>query len=524
MEYDELYNILNHENEKQHDREIEAGIATVLCRLLRTILKLPTNCSAFEKDVSKVCLCLELVYRCSNKKRIQSFEAIGIEICPLLVEVSDKCFDGTFTFMPEFVLKRVIKIFAYFALLRPIQSAMSANTAMMDNLVKTLNIPEYHTARIDALWAISNIAYTDTNRERLVMHHRLLNSVIFCALEGNSEIKEESAAVLMNITAAKSCHETFAFHGRYLEALRELLLIEGNSRNRAAGALRFLASSQEAHMRIIYYNNGCIISTLQTVLLEDHNEKVCVRAIGTIRNLVRNGTSEALARHDTLLTMLTEVVSTSKFPKVQEIGLSIFKEFCERINHPSPSHDALLRSLVNTRYREEEETNNSKHDLYKSESIVLQTYKQENLIPMIQCIGMLDAIVSLANSKEPKARENISIAMKMLVCDPSKKTMLANEKIFLDAITLLLDSAGAGQRNAIQTIMLLASIEKNREVLMAHTGLVEKVVQISRSINDEDLRSSAVKCVTILMRVMVPSKKYGLEGLRIEKFKRLPIT
>eukprot|EP00588_Corethron_pennatum_P000322 CAMPEP_0194283136 /NCGR_PEP_ID=MMETSP0169-20130528/24728_1 /TAXON_ID=218684 /ORGANISM="Corethron pennatum, Strain L29A3" /LENGTH=627 /DNA_ID=CAMNT_0039028673 /DNA_START=163 /DNA_END=2046 /DNA_ORIENTATION=+ len=505
FEYDELHNEVNHENEGKHDDEIEAGLATALCRLLEAVLIMPNT----DKEVAKICVDLELVYRCSDPSRDESFEAIGLELVHLILQVLDRCVDGTFKREPEFILKRVIKVFGYFALLKSARVPMANNTGMLDGLVKVVNTDISSMARVDAIWTISNLAFTDANRVKMAAHPGLVGALIGASARGHTETRNEAAAALMNLAAASQNHDKLVYHVGYLSALRNLLASGGDAQSRSAGALRNLASGAESvKVQLVSFNNRAILDALVKVVDDDNVLKGSERAIGALKNCVCPGTSEAMAEHPQLIETLANIASSSKFPSAQTSSALALKDLSKEINHPSPSHEIVLRSLKACALSGRE----TKNDVQLSEAFLSQAEKQENQIPMVKYEGLLEAIAALAKSSDPKTRENMVKTMSKLANNSANKEIIGHNNAFIGSAVYTLQREGpeneASQTLMFQIISTLAASEKNRPPLANYPGLLEAKIHRTRLTTDIKTRFERINSIMLLVPSMISVESY----------------
>lgn len=148
-----------HNDEKEHDRELRTGIAEHLCGVIALALSpRPTDDDeeeensddnqsdnntgmsegnseddmTVEEEIAKTLSALEMVHRCSTTALQRSFDTIGLEILPLLLEVVEIALpvihENDWWF---FALCNAIKIIAYFSSLNNGHTTMGGHRAYL---------------------------------------------------------------------------------------------------------------------------------------------------------------------------------------------------------------------------------------------------------------------------------------------------------------------------------------------------------------------------------------------------------
>jgi len=436
--FDAIFYEINHSETAYHDDEIDIGLGVVLYQLLKNILQYEHLYS--EKNIEIVCGNLELVHRCSNLQREESFENIGIELINLLLEILDLCLSDSFKRKPNITTRKIVRIFGYFAIIYSAHVHMIDNAKFLDGLVKVILFSQEPKAQIDAVWTISNLAISNVARVKVLEHPDLLNSLL--SISGRrSDMRSEVAAAFMNLTASPVNQEILVQNHPFLAALMRLLQTgKPESRSRAAGAIRNLASTKKNKRKLVSLDGGIIIDTLISAI-SNHmdDEKTCCRATGALKNIICHSNAEVLVRHRGLLAILGAVICDCKYPHAKNSASLALKDFMWEINHPSPSHKYILKFLIMT----SKMTTKCDFGLFLSELFLIQVADESNQTAIVNNSKVLESLASLAYSQTKQTQENVAKALGILASEKGKRDGIQRNKAVDDAMKSVYKSKGA---------------------------------------------------------------------------------
>ena len=174
FEYCELHREVYHNDEVKHDDEVEAGIATAPSATLEVLLRM----SKTDVKIRKASIDLELVYCYSDECRADSFETIGHKLVPLFLKITKHCANRAIKHSPEMIIKRTVKILGYFALLENARASLVQHPGLLDILIKVINSDVSMTSRIDSIWMIANLAFTDSLKGKIAQHPCLISTLM----------------------------------------------------------------------------------------------------------------------------------------------------------------------------------------------------------------------------------------------------------------------------------------------------------------------------------------------------------
>jgi len=477
-----IFDEVNHEIAEFHDDEIDAGLSEALYHLLEVMLRHPRMCT--DEKISIICMELELLHHCSNLQLEESFENIGIDLISLLLQVLNR-------FQEEFskrkaitvnIFRNIVRIFGYFAIIKSAHNCMIDHTKIVDGLVKVLLLSRDSIIQIDVVWAISNLAFTDSAREKILGHPDLLD-VLLSLSGGSSELRNEVSAAFMNFTGSSLNQENLIGSPKFLAALIRLLstgtLI---TKSRAAGAFRNLASNTTRKQELITFGDGIIIDTLINAIsnfMDD--EKICCRATGTLNNLISPKSAGKMAQHRNLIAILTAIVCECKFQYAKTSSSTALRKLVSEINYPSSSHKIILKFLEMT----SKMCAKDKIDLLLSDLLLIQASKESNHIPMVKNKGILQSLALLGYSNNVGTRVNVVKTIDQLARNRKNLMELGKCQDLMKSANDIFQHKGAENIDSqVQLFHVIAAVigqDKKRELYLSNLELIDSMLEFGQS-------------------------------------------
>lgn len=234
----------DHNDEAEHDRELQSEITDVLCSVIvfalsevsttgwtarDDVLKKEqkeqkesqcdeeSKAGLAEEELAKALSVIEMVHRCSMHRLQQSFDAIGVELLPLLLEAIELSLPKIHHDHVAFdAVANAIKIVQYFSSLSNGHASMGGHRAYMPTLMSVLAVhivddddvlevdlsPEDEV--YDLIADVLNILSTHPRKNKLARVYGLLEAVyqIFLIENHNDVVREACAYFLMSMLEA----------------------------------------------------------------------------------------------------------------------------------------------------------------------------------------------------------------------------------------------------------------------------------------------------------------------------------
>eukprot|EP00588_Corethron_pennatum_P013374 CAMPEP_0194280578 /NCGR_PEP_ID=MMETSP0169-20130528/17968_1 /TAXON_ID=218684 /ORGANISM="Corethron pennatum, Strain L29A3" /LENGTH=725 /DNA_ID=CAMNT_0039025351 /DNA_START=144 /DNA_END=2321 /DNA_ORIENTATION=+ len=504
FEYCELHREVDHNDEVKHDDEVEAGIATALSATLEVLLRM----SKTDVKIRKASIDLELVYRCSDECRADSFETIGHKLVPLLLKITKHCANGAIKHSPEMIIKRTVKILGYFALLENARASLVQHPGLLDTLIKVINSDVSMTSRIDSIWMIANLAFTDSLRGEIAQHPCLISTLMCASYEKNKEISSETAAAFMNLSAATENRTLMANNSELVRILCFLVTEGGDARSRATGTLKNLASAPENRERLLSYDNAIILDALAHTAVDTMDDKAAFRASGALKNFVCSETAPFLCQHRVFFSTIEKIISeeVKVKPKVVADACLMLKGVSEGVNVrniPLSSFNKVATLLVNLNRQI------PAYSLLVAEALANLAKEECNILPLVDIPDLIGTVANLMSSKDNKIRSMSIEMLTALSLPPACKEKIGSNIKILHALHVMLDSRGRQNSNsdfskrALNIVNCLATEKKNLVEMGNLAGFLEGLIGYARNMNIE-YRSEVLDLSSAIISTMKP--------------------
>ena len=301
--------------------------------------------------MENICVILNLIYSCSDKCRQESIDEIGNFLIPLLINVLNLSQHKLFAHDPSLIIEKVVLLLCLFVQIPSGRDVMSVNPHILTALAQVLNaslelVPSVGRVKkygIDVIWMISKLAFDRNYSEKVVSSTEITTALITSCKQ--KQMMSESAAAILNLTAAVSTHEKLVGHVGFLEAIQSLMSdreeMSVSAQRRATASLGNLASTEPLKTQLINFNGGSIIDALLTVTTNDGDPKTCQHAVRALKKLTGRGRAEELANHNGFIRSLLKIASANTDKLTRKLASEILAELITEINHPSPSRSLL---------------------------------------------------------------------------------------------------------------------------------------------------------------------------------------
>mmetsp|Transcript_3762 Transcript_3762/g.7000 ORF Transcript_3762/g.7000 Transcript_3762/m.7000 type:complete len:571 (-) Transcript_3762:162-1874(-) len=459
--------------------------------------------------IRKACIDLELVYRCSDECRADSFETIGHKLVPLLLKITKHCANGSIKHSPEMIIKRTVKILGYFALLENARAALVQHPGLLDTLIKVINSDVSMTSRIDSIWMIANLAFTDSLRGEIAQHPCLISTLMCASYEKNKEISSETAAAFMNLSAATENRSLMANNSELVRILCFLVTEGGDARSRATGTLKNLASAPENRERLLSYDNAIILDALAHTAVDTTDDKAAFRASGALKNFVCSETAPFLCQHRVFFATLEKVINeeVKVKPKVVADSCLMLKGLSEGVsvrNIPLSSFNKVATLLVRLHRQL------PSYDMLVAESLSHLVKTENNAIPLVAIPEFVNMIANLMMHKEAKIRETTTKVVLILSNPKANRGKIGTNHLILEGLKEQFSPRGRQNDDqsklALQIVECLASERENLVEMGEQSGFLENIIAYARELNRE-YRSEILDLSSAIISTMKPTSE-----------------
>jgi len=176
-----------------------------------------------------------------------------------------------------------------------------------DNQYSAKNTSE--RCRMNAVWAVSNIAYAPANRPLLAKMPGLIESAVMMASSAgrSHEVRGEAMRLIMNLSSDITNKVNMVRNKNFLSSLIRLLLDASPTvQTRALGTVKNLSSAQvEGKVLLVSFKDGALIEVLARIIhhgLEDPS--MYIKALKILRNLCCPQTAETIGNCEGIFALL----------------------------------------------------------------------------------------------------------------------------------------------------------------------------------------------------------------------------
>jgi len=499
FEYCELHKEVNHSDETKHDDEVEAGIATALCATLEVLMSMQNT----DVEIRKTCTDLELIYRCSNECRSDSFDNIGHKLVPMLLKITKMCLNGSIKHGSDLVIKRTVKILGYFALLDNARTSLMKQSGFLYTFVKVMGSEVSSTTKVDSIWMLANLAFADSLREMIFQYPNLVTTLIGNMQHGNKEINSEISATLMNLSASSANRVAMANDDDILKKLCVLVTEDGDARPRAIGALKNISSASENRDNLCSYENGLILDILTHAMVDTKDSKSGARASGSLKYLICPEKCPFLATNSSLLNALQMVINGEV-----KVKSRIFIDACHILtgiavginvkNVSVASFNEVLNVVVLLA------SGDSLRQKLAVETYLQLSKKKINLATMAAHPYLMSSLVELVASKDLKVKEMAVETILFMTSNTEMKENIDPKSNVLYVLQSTLETYGLQMedlaKNLISIVSILATSSQNLNLMGKEEGFLEVLVAFTRksSIGIDEKSRLVLLCTKIL--------------------------
>eukprot|EP00814_Leptocylindrus_danicus_P019124 CAMPEP_0116024646 /NCGR_PEP_ID=MMETSP0321-20121206/12459_1 /TAXON_ID=163516 /ORGANISM="Leptocylindrus danicus var. danicus, Strain B650" /LENGTH=588 /DNA_ID=CAMNT_0003496453 /DNA_START=308 /DNA_END=2074 /DNA_ORIENTATION=+ len=363
----------DHNDEAEHDRELRTGIAELLSGVIvlalspdddgdgtfiSTTAAPPLDDTAggdaeddttVEEEIAKTLSALEMIHRCSTKALQQSFDTIGSELLPLLLEVIEIALpvihENDWWFL---ACCNAIKIIAYFASLGNGHTSMGGHRAYLSTLMSILlcESTSQDDEINDLISEVLNILSTYPRKRKLSRVYGLCVAVYSAALNENSsdEVRESAAFFIMSMLESEDNRVSMMRDesGPLLEFLTKSMMdtrINNEQVNwtrcSAAKAAHMLCIPEANAATLSSYDDGAFVEALVKMVLDGSESFSAACGLCYLVGYTDSTRDDLTQTRPALLDVLAKTALTN--PNATMAAEAVFKLL------PVSSHDLFRR-------------------------------------------------------------------------------------------------------------------------------------------------------------------------------------
>jgi len=282
--------------------------------------------------------------------------------------------------------------------------------------------------RVDIIATIVNLACAEENKNKLLYHPGLLETVISVAKDDpTKEAREHAAIAIMNLALAEPAKQFLVNRHDVLEAIIKLLEDEFSFTRRYASATIFALSCHVNNTKpLVEFSNYHLIATLCKLLECDKDDEVRVNSAKTIFQLTRNDEPhivEDMVSNSDLLLCLAQTVISDYSADVRAYSARALEWMAADIYSSSPCHNRLLIALA-------------KASAWTKTTCIAEALKTQSTLAvnrkaMVENDAVLDALAMLAaldGINDTETQECALMAIENLTMEESTRGTMAGHQ------------------------------------------------------------------------------------------------
>mmetsp|Transcript_7454 Transcript_7454/g.15434 ORF Transcript_7454/g.15434 Transcript_7454/m.15434 type:complete len:555 (-) Transcript_7454:370-2034(-) len=478
LEYDLIVSVeracaeFDHCDVAAHDAEIAGGASEALFLQLERLLLRPEAASDISLEL--VLSALEMVHRCSKKCIKQSVKAVGKERaltlpCRLLQKYRRHPDQGP----TSPIVGLVLRLLTHFGRVICVRQKMSEHYDLLASLVHIVASECEDAVRMPAIELLAEFAYC----KGCVLVHvgGLLDALAQSCLSADTDVRQESARVFLNLSAAAAHRQLLGWKNNVLHAI--LSCLQKNStvlRQYAIAALGNISACAENKLRLAKYEQGFLVQVLLFTATATAGEKHLQQdALAVLANLTTAHTAYLLCTYPEFFNVLVLHAANDREGTTQAGALAVLRRLSSFVGAGLPQYhgflDALLRALAGK--------NAFTH--------VAAMLREQSSVPanrqaLLYFPGLLNSL-GLVSLETEAARRDAIEALRHLSDLDDGSTFLASDIIF----TALATAAALPEEKdhllcvaAMTTIGTLAVREENRATLQRNCALFHSLLSI----------------------------------------------
>ncbi|KAL7529735.1 hypothetical protein ACHAXR_003129, partial [Thalassiosira sp. AJA248-18] len=497
----------DHANELQHNAELYLGAANVLCLVL--------SMSDGEEEITRICACLEMVYRAEREAVIISYQDVGAALVPLLLRLLERCEKGrkVVSANAEATIGNISRILLHMTRISELRVPLVGHPGMLAALERVATLPLGMENRILRMRLLANLANSEGNKGTIFERSSLMEATMKVAtLDKAESAREYASAVLMDLSSRPSNQVAMARMDKVLATLVKLAVVEDKTETReyAVSGLQNLAFEKQNRMQLVSYGGGVVIEALKKCTSSDSNDKTRRRAAGALTNLACDETAEKMANHADLFQTLARASVSDKNKDVQQRATLALTKLANSITVKMSCWDTLLDALITA-------SKCTVADGIVSAMFRVKTRAEENRTSMANHPRLLETLAQLClrtkggvGDDDEKAAykdcENATKAIAHLANDPLNHKLICNKHI-LAALVHGASLAGpfmVTRDAAILAMERMAMEHSNRPMMARYPGMLVSIAQATEREMNEELNGIPTSSMTGQPRLAKP--------------------
>jgi len=452
----------DHNDEAEHDRELQSEITDVLCSVIVFALSEvsatgwtvredaqeeqaeqaekeeesqgnESKAGLAEEELAKALSVIEMVHRCSMNRLQQSFDTMGVELLPLLLEAIELSLPMIHHNHVAFdAVANAIKIVQYFSSLINGHASMGGHRAYMPTLLSVLAVhvdvvsPEDEV--YDLIVDVLNILSTHPRKNKLARVYGLLETVYqICLNENNNDMVREACAYFLMTMLEANDNRVKMLQDDHAEPLLQFLVqalldtrinIEQVNWTRcsAAKASHMLCIPEVNSATLSSYDDGAFVEALVRMVLEGSESFSAACGLCYLVGYKDSTRDDLTQTRPALLDVLAKTALTN--PNATMAAEAVFKLL------PVSSHDLFRRIALLLTLQPNSFCENT------AVTAILERigYSPEMRMTLAddECIVMI-LVKAARNTTQPYLQSQATKALHLLSIDPASREKLLED-------------------------------------------------------------------------------------------------
>jgi hypothetical protein len=456
----------DHTDTIKHNAELYYGAITILSKTL--------SMTDNHDEIRMICSAIEMAFRGSAKYVKEAYHINGSTMFPILLRLLDRCEQSKMRYADEIILN-ITKTFHYLSKIPQLRASLVRQPGVLDSMQRVATTPLNVVCRNARVRVIANLANCDDNKVVMFAHRGLLGSLLKIAqLDLADATREYATNAIMDLASAPANQIPLAKNGQVIRVLTTMVVTErvAGIRECAITTLQNLAFAQSNRRRLVDFQQGLVLESLKTALVNDSHIKGRRRAGGALTNLACDETAEKMGSHPDLLPVLAKVAVNDGSKDVQVRACLALTKIAANISIKSKCYEDMLDALV----------------------IAADTIVENNISAVFRFIsreaecresmarhpGVLNKLADICIKQQSsvKDRNNATRTIMHLSNENVNRVLMCNSRILEALVTSISIESGEDplsiemQDSAIRALARLATEVSNRPRMAQHLGLL----------------------------------------------------
>ena len=310
-------------------------------------------------EIDMVCASLQMVYRCSVDRRIQSFRDIGYtELVPLLLQVLHvtELQSGS----QSHAVIHTLHVLRVFCKLDPAKHYLIHCPSLWSTIVqlfwsyesvnKNLLATDADAVQLEVLGIVKDLTFRSSGEDKKAVYgvKGLVPTLLHVGLKSSARRQREGvAAIWWNLAMSCDVGRGMTNHSEALSSLHCLMLPEDSvkTRRNAISAIGNLATVEDNHERLLSHQDGILMQRLMAAA-HDEDTDSRRRSMRTLRCLCSGEAAHALRKQGNFCEFLANVAQNDLDPDTRVQALETMAHIADDSEAMVEVGTGITRALI----------------------------------------------------------------------------------------------------------------------------------------------------------------------------------